>query len=164
VRGVRTSTTIELQAPITTVWEVLAGLGWCLRTRDEWRVQPVTWDLFDGPLAHRWRLPRHGELTATSVTTAARSPDVLTWELAGDVVGHISFELDDLDEVTFVRCDWDVRPSPTARFGLGPRGSRRLLDAHDRAMTCLADTLGERLGVPPSRVRPAGDRRVVAAS
>lgn len=154
--GRRPTTTLELDAPIASVWEELARLsGWLATPAAPWTVTalgPEPW----GALRHRWSLHPFGELTATSATTLVRSPDRITWTLEGELHGTITTELDDLDAVTFVRVDWQVRPSASARLRLGPLPQRRLVGVHERAVAHLATVLASRLGCRRVRTRTAG--------
>jgi uncharacterized protein YndB with AHSA1/START domain len=160
VRDDQLRSTIEIPAPIEAVWELLLQpASWLGASRTGWSVHAASWDLWGGPLAHRFALPAGGAIEATSTTSLARCPDRLRWTFVGGLTGEVDFELDDLDELTFVHTAWRVRvagPLGPGRIGVGQRARVRW---HDRLVACLAASLGDHLDCREVAVRSGGDRR-----
>lgn len=165
MREQRWRATVEVEAPIDAVWEQLTRAWlWLDRAPGPWRVEPGSWDLWATPLDHRLRVSALGsglgELRVHSVTTTARCPDRLTWELSGDLTGTVDFELDDLDATTFVCWTWRVRPSSRRHLlAMGPVGRGAIGQTHLGATRQLATALADTLGSTRARVRCAGDHR-----
>lgn len=161
MRHLRMSSAIEVRAPVALVWQVLSRpWAWLPTTDGPWSVADAR-DRHTGTdavMAHELRLPGVAAARIQTTTALARCPDRLSWVVSGDLDGEMDWELDDLDDVTFVRGTWVVRPVARRLRSLGPLAAPMLGRAHAGAVAQVCSGLSAALAAQVVRARAAAAR------
>lgn len=120
----RIITRFEMTAPIAEVWASLARPeDWVTRwdeVSDVVSVDPGRPDRVGARHAFRLQPLRFTTLSFETEIVRSRAPDIIEWEVSGDLEGRASWELDDLDELTIGRNVWEVRTTPSWLNALAP--------------------------------------------
>jgi hypothetical protein len=163
----RLVTRFEITAPIQRVWSALSRpeiwvSGWGEVT-DILALDPGAPHHEGARHLFRLQALRFATLRFETEITRARAPDIIEWEVSGDLEGRAGWELDDLDELTIGRNTWEVRTTPAWLNAMAPAARsvyrRRQDGLMRRGLEALAAHLGANLlSVYTSAHRPERHR------
>jgi hypothetical protein len=163
----RLATRFEITAPIHRVWSALSRpeiwvSGWGEVT-DVLALEPGAPHHEGARHVFNLKPLRFATLQFETEITRARAPDIIEWEVSGDLEGRAAWELDDLDEITIGRNIWDIRTTPAWLNAVAPAARsiyrRRQDGLMRRGLEALASHLGAGLlTVHTSAYRPERHR------
>jgi hypothetical protein len=159
--GYRLVTKFEMIAPIDRVWAALARPeDWVGRWAEvvDWDVLVARAGIVDARHRFALRASRLATLRFETRITHARRPDLIEWDVTGDVVGRGRWELDDLDEITFGRNAWEVRTTLPWLNLVAPAARRAYARRHLTLARACIGALADHVGADPLAIHASTSR------